>query len=121
MVVKNNYFWTADVKEIDFIANGDIVEITRIGKHVELYGFRYVEVSLRFPDYKDLELDTMIMLDTLKIESASLGYEENKKLFFTISEDYADIRSKKKRYENEDDQKKTTNCWLPFGRHLETF
>ncbi|WP_372640721.1 ATP-dependent RecD-like DNA helicase [Ancylomarina sp.] len=99
MVVKNNYFWTADVKEIDFIANGDIVEITRIGKHVELYGFRYVEVSLRFPDYKDLELDTMIMLDTLNIEAASLGYEENKKLFFTISEDYADIASKKKRYE----------------------
>ena len=36
MVVKNNYFWTADEKEIDFIANGDIVEIVRIGKHVEL-------------------------------------------------------------------------------------
>jgi len=105
MVVKNNYFWTADVKEIDFIANGDIVEIVRIGKHVELYGFRYVEVSLRFPDYKDLELDTMIMLDTLNIEAASLAYEENKKLFFTISEDYADIRSKKKRYEKIRDNK----------------
>ncbi|MCZ4694759.1 DUF2075 domain-containing protein [Ancylomarina euxinus] len=105
MVVKNNYFWTADVKEIDFIANGDIVEITRIGKHVEIYGLRYVEVSLRFPDYKDLELDTMIMLDTLNIEAASLGYEENKKLFFTISEDYADIPSKKKRYEKVRDNK----------------
>ncbi|MDE5419453.1 AAA family ATPase [Labilibaculum sp. DW002] len=105
MVVKNNYFWTADVKEIDFIANGDIVEIVRLGKHVELYGCRYVEVSLRFPDYKDLELDTMIMLDTLNIEAASLGYEENKKLFFTISEDYADIRSKKKRYEKVRDNK----------------
>ncbi|RXQ90418.1 DUF2075 domain-containing protein [Ancylomarina salipaludis] len=99
MVVKNNYFWTADVKEIDFIANGDIVEIVRIGKYVELYGFRYVEVSVRFPDYKDLELDTLIMLDTLNIESASLTSEDNKKLFFTISEDYADIHSKKKRFE----------------------
>ncbi|MRT92684.1 ATP-dependent RecD-like DNA helicase [Ancylomarina sp. 16SWW S1-10-2] len=105
MVVKNNYFWTADVKEIDFIANGDIVEIVRIGKHVELYGYRYVEVSLRFPDYKDLELDTMIMLDTLTIETASLNYEENKKLFFKINEDYADIRSKKKRYEKVRDNK----------------
>lgn len=105
MVVKNNYFWTADIKEIDFIANGDIVEIVRIGKHVELYGFRYVEVSLRFPDYKDIELDTMIMLDTLNLEAASLAYEENKKLFFTIGEDYADIRSKKKRYEKVRDNK----------------
>lgn len=105
MVVKNNYFWTADIKDIDFIANGDIVEIVRIGKHVELYGFRYVEVSLRFPDYKDIELDTMIMLDTLNLEAASLAYEENKKLFFTIGEDYADIRSKKKRYEKVRDNK----------------
>ncbi|RZT91819.1 exodeoxyribonuclease-5 [Ancylomarina subtilis] len=105
MVVKNNYFWTADVKEIDFIANGDIVEITRIGKHIELYGFRYVEVSLRFPDYKDIELDTLIMLDTLNIEAASLTSEDNKKLFFTISEDYSDIRSKKKRYEKVRDNK----------------
>jgi exodeoxyribonuclease-5 len=105
MVVKNNYFWTADVKEIDFIANGDIVEIVRIGKHVELYGYRYVEVSLRFPDYKDLELDTMVMLDTLSIESASLAYEDSKKLFFTIGEDYADMPSKKKRYEKVRDNK----------------
>ncbi len=99
MVVKNNYFWTADVKEIDFIANGDIVEIVRIGKHIELYGYRYVEVTLRFSDYKDVEIDTMIMLDTLSIETASLSYEANKSLFFTISEDYSDIRSKKKKYE----------------------
>lgn len=105
MVVKNNYFWTADIKEIDFIANGDIVEIVRIGKYLELYGFRYVEVTLRFVDYKGIELDTMIMLDTLNIEAASLGYEENKKLFFTIAEDYADIRSKKKRYEKIRDNK----------------
>jgi len=105
MVVKNNYFWTADVQEMDFIANGDIVEIVRIGKHVDLYGFRYVEVTIRFQDYKDMELETMIMLDTLTIESASLTYEENKKLFFTISEDYADIRSKKKRYEKVRDNK----------------
>ena len=105
MVVKNNYFWAEDIKEMDFIANGDIVEIVRIHRHVERYGFRYAEVTIRFPDYKDVELDTMIMLDTLDIETASLAYEENKKLFFTIAEDYADIRSKKKRYEKIRDNK----------------
>nr|WP_320120239.1 AAA family ATPase [uncultured Marinifilum sp.] len=99
MVVKNNYFWAHDIKNLDFIANGDICEIVRIRKHIEMYGFRYAEVTVRFPDYNDVELDTMIMLDTLDIETASLGYEENKKLFFTIAEDYADIKVKKKRYE----------------------
>lgn len=105
MVVKNNYFWAQDIKEMDFIANGDIVEIVRIHKHLEMYGFRYAEVTIRFPDYKDIELDVMIMLDTLDIETASLGYAENKKLFFTIAEDYADIRSKKARYEKVRDNK----------------
>lgn len=105
MVVKNNYFWAQDLKEMDFIANGDIVQIVRIYKHIEMYGFRYAEVCIRFPDYKDVEIDTMILLDTLAIETASLAYEENKKLFFTIAEDYADIRSKKKRYEKVRDNK----------------
>lgn len=105
MVVKNNYFWTHDIEEMDFIANGDIVEIVRIHKYTEIYGFRYAEVTVRFPDYKDVEIDTMIMLDTLNMETASLGYEENKKLFFTIAEDYADIRAKKKKYEKVRDNK----------------
>ncbi|WP_372753182.1 ATP-dependent RecD-like DNA helicase [Labilibaculum sp.] len=105
MVVKNNYFWAKDIKDMDFIANGDIVEIVRIHRYTEMYGFRYAEITIRFPDYKDVEIDTLILLDTLDIESASLGYEENKKLFFKIAEDYADIRSKKKRYEKVRDNK----------------
>ena len=100
MVVKNNYFWLTDNKEIDFIANGDIVEITRINKYQDLYGFRFADVTVRFLDYKDIEIDTKIILDTLTIETASLSSEENKKLFFKILEDFNDVKSKKKRYEN---------------------
>ncbi|RUT79638.1 ATP-dependent DNA helicase [Ancylomarina longa] len=99
MVVKNNYYWAHDIEDVDFIANGDIVEIVRIHKYTTIYGFRYAEVTIRFPDYKDIEMDTLIMLDTLNIESAALGREENKKLFFTVAEDYSDIRNKKKRFE----------------------
>ncbi|MFA8433216.1 MAG: ATP-dependent RecD-like DNA helicase [Marinifilaceae bacterium] len=99
MVVKNNYFWTSDVKEMDFIANGDIVEVVRILRHIELYGFRFAEITVRFPDYKDVEIDVMILLDTLDIETASLDFEESKRLFSAVAEDYMDIPSKKKRYE----------------------
>ncbi len=98
MVVKNNYHWSETVDGMDFIANGDIVEIVKKKKYIERYGFRYVEVSLRFPDYRDMELDVMIMLDVLNLESASLDYETNKKLFFAIAEDYADVKTKKERY-----------------------
>ncbi len=99
MVVKNNYYWAETVKEIDFIANGDIVELVRIRKYTDLYGFRFAEVTIRFPDNNNIELDTLILLDTLNIESAALTRNDLKRLFFAIEEDYIDIRNKKQRYE----------------------
>lgn len=99
MIVKNNYFWTKDIKELDFIANGDIVEIVRIIRHIDIYDFRYAEVTLRFPDYKDLEFDTIILLSCLDIDSAALNYEDNKKMFFNIAQDYSEFRYKKVIYE----------------------
>lgn len=99
MVVKNNYFWLKENENVDFIANGDIVEIKSIGKYENLYGFRFANVSVRFIDYEDLEIDCKIFLDTLNIETAAMSQDDNRKLFEAVSEDYADIRSKKKRWE----------------------
>lgn len=99
MVVKNNYFWLEENEKIDFIANGDIAEIVAIYKYEELYGFRFADVSLRMIDYPDIEIDCKIILDTITIESASLSSEQNRKLFDAVSEDYIDIRNKKKRWE----------------------
>ena len=99
MVVRNNYFWAQEEPELDFIANGDIAEIVEIEDYQDRYGFRFADVLLRFPDYNDTELDTKIMLDTISLESPSLGYEENRQLYFNILEDYPDIKNKKKKYE----------------------
>jgi exodeoxyribonuclease-5 len=99
MVVKNNYFWLQGDEKIDFIANGDIAEITAIYKYESLYGFRFANVTLRLLDYVDVEFDCKIILDTLNIESAALTSEQNRKLFDAVSEDYTDIRNKKKRWE----------------------
>ena len=41
MVVKNNYFWLKGKPELDFIANGDIIRISKIRKYTERYGFRF--------------------------------------------------------------------------------
>ncbi|MCL1821700.1 MAG: AAA family ATPase [Prolixibacteraceae bacterium] len=98
MVVKNNYFWTEKLEEIDFIANGDIVEISHIYGYEDIYGFRFANVSLKFVDYGDLEVDCKIILDTLDIESAALTYEQNSHLFYSVSEDYAEITNKRERW-----------------------
>lgn len=98
MVVKNNYFWTESIPEINFIANGDIAEIISIKKYHELYNKRFASIAIRLIDY-DIELDVIVMLDTLSLESPSLTSEESKAFFYTVAEDFEDISSKKKKYE----------------------
>ena len=99
MVVKNNYFWMKENEEMDFIANGDIGEIGSIYGYEEIYGFRFADVCLRFVDYKDVEMDCKIFLDSLKIETASFSMEESRRLFEAVAEDYMDIKNKKQRWE----------------------
>ncbi|MFP4620859.1 MAG: ATP-dependent RecD-like DNA helicase [Bacteroidales bacterium] len=98
MVVKNNYFWIDEEEELDFIANGDIVEVVDIKGHQSLYGFRFADITIRFVDYDDLEIDSKVLLDTLYTNQASLSGEENRNLFTSVLEDYQDLKTKRAKY-----------------------
>lgn len=99
MIVKNNYFWADGNKEISFIANGDMAEIMKIAHYEELYGFRFADVELSFPDYPDAaNLDVKILLDTLNSDSAALSEEESTRLRAAIEADYMDIPDRRERY-----------------------
>ncbi len=97
MIVKNNYFWTEKIKEVDFLANGDIVEVVRIHAYQDLYDLHFADITLRLIDYNDIEIKVKLILDTLSIESAALTMDDNKKLFNAVMEDYADVPLKKDR------------------------
>ncbi len=98
MVVKNNYHWLEDDSGIGFIANGDIVEVLSARHYEELYGFHFVDVTLRFIDYPDAPtLDCKLLLETLHSESPSLTREESQQLFNNVMEDYADMPTKAER------------------------
>ncbi len=97
MVAKNNYFWTEKIKEIDFIANGDIAVVKRIRRTNNLYGFRFAEVVLAFPDYDDFEIEVKVLLDTLHTDSPALSRDDSNRLFNSVLEDYADISIKSER------------------------
>ena len=97
MVAKNNYYWTEKYKEMDFIANGEIAIVRRVRRTREMYGFRFAEVTLRFPDQNDLELDANLLLDTLHSDSPALPKADNDRLFYTVLEDYIDIPNKRDR------------------------
>lgn len=97
MIVQNNYFWTENIAEIPFIANGDIAKIVSINRFHELYDKHFADITINLVDY-DMELDVLVLLETLQSENASLGNDDRKKFFFTVAEDYADIKDKRKRY-----------------------
>jgi exodeoxyribonuclease-5 len=102
MVVKNSYSWTEQdaelSKEVDFIANGDIVELQRIRRYREMYGFRFAEATVVLTDYHNAELDCRLMLDTISMESAALSAAQSKQLFAKVQEDYAHVMPASRRY-----------------------
>mgnify|MGYP000807399337 FL=1 len=112
MVAKNNYYWTEllqadmlrngekreDVPQVpDFIANGETAVVRRVRRTRELYGFRFADVTLSFPDYNDFELEVNLLLDTLRSDAPALPKADNDRLFYAVLEDYADITVKRER------------------------
>jgi exodeoxyribonuclease-5 len=102
MVVKNNYSWVEQDEElqgvVDFIANGDVVEVQRLGKYSTMYGYRFVDAAVTLPDYGNAELKCRMLLDTLTTESASLSAEQGRELFEQVMQDYMHITVAQKRY-----------------------
>ena len=99
MIVKNCYHFAEDLEGTDYIANGDICTLVRIGHYEERYGLHFAEARLAFPDYDDQEIVAKVLLDTLDSESASLTREQSDALYQGVSADYVHLSTKKKRYD----------------------
>lgn len=103
MVAKNNYFWTGSEEkgeeepDMAFIANGDVATVVRFRRERSLYGFRFADVRLRFPDYEDTEVEATVLLDTLQAEAPALTREQSDRLFYAVWDDYPEITQKRER------------------------
>ena len=122
IVVKNNYYWLdqeqaqqthpqplphRDGQEeilegagesllgASFIANGDVCVVRRYRNERELYGFRFADATLQFPDFDDMEVDATILLDTLQCEAPALTQERQTELFNAICADYPEITNRR--------------------------
>lgn len=99
MVVKNNYFWLRPNSEAGFIANGDIIEILELFSIRELYGFSFAEVKVKMVDYPNQRpFETVLLLDTINAETPSLPYEKGNRLYQEVLKDFADEKSKYKKF-----------------------
>ena len=99
MVIKNNYFWLNNKRDIGFIANGDIIKIEEIHNIKQLYGFKFAEVKISMVDYPKIDhLETVLILDSLYINSSALDFNTMNKLYQEILKDYMNIKTKYKRH-----------------------
>ena len=96
MVVKNKYK-EKQAEGLSFIANGDRAIVCSVRNVRELYGFRFADVTLSFPDYDNTEEDVIVILDTLTTEAPALTHEQNEQLFQQVLADYADVPLKSDR------------------------
>lgn len=106
MIVKNNYYWMEEerkkIKESEerkvqsnelpaFLANGDRAKVMKVSRRIDLYGFHFTTLLLKFPDYDNYELEATVLLDTLTSEAPALTHDQQEQLFRQIEEDYQDI------------------------------
>lgn len=106
MIVKNNYYWMEEerkkIKESEerkvqsnelpaFLANGDRAKVMKVSRRIDLYGFHFTTLLLKFPDYDNYELEATVLLDTLTSEAPALTHDQQEQLFHKIEEDYQDI------------------------------
>ena len=95
MVVRNNYFWLGENNSSELIANGDIIEVLSVNKILTKHGFNFADVTIRLTDFlEEKEIDVLVMLDTINLETSSLSYEEYQKLYHEINKKHKGDRKK---------------------------
>lgn len=95
MVTKNNYFWVPIASKAGFIANGDMVEVRRILRKGEMYGYHFADLTVKLVDYPDLEvIEIKLLLESISVDKPSMPIEEMKKLQEEILLDYPEVTSR---------------------------
>ena len=90
MAAKNNYFWLDAKSEAGFIANGELMEILKISRREDMYGFEFADVVVKLIDYPDMkDVEIKIILNALHFDGPALPRDKMKELFYRIvQEDY---------------------------------
>ena len=99
MVVKNNYFWLNNKKDLGFIANGDIIKIEEIYNIKNIYGFKFAEVKISMVDYPNISpYETVLILDSLFINTPAIDFNTMNNLYQEILKDFMNVKTKYKRH-----------------------
>lgn len=100
LIVRNNYTWLPSDSQAGFLANGEFVEVMKVIRFEEKYGFRFATLSLRLLDYPEHPyFDATVHLGTLGSYEPNLSQEDHKKIYQAVQEDYAHIEKPRERFQ----------------------
>ncbi len=92
MVTRNNYQALPKGYPLTFLANGEFVEVQEVMDTELRYGFNFMTLMLRLPDYpRQPPFAGKILLPTLNSTTPSLSDTQNKQLYEAVAEDYQSI------------------------------
>lgn len=80
VISKNDYFWSKENKLKNFIANGDIAQVNRVGEKIKKYGRWFARTELSIPGI-DQDISALIMLRSLVAEGPQIPREEMERFY----------------------------------------
>jgi|SRR5688572_4242966 len=99
MCVKNNYFWLEPEAPAGFIANGDMLKVTRVIRFEEKFGFRFADLAVQLTDYPEQPaFEVKVNLDCLYTEAPALTRDQSNQLYQRVGESFPEAKSKSARY-----------------------
>ena len=98
MISRNDYYWLREqsVRNVDFIANGDVFVVMKIKKSQKIYDFEYVQVLLHSVEY-NYDIEATVCLDTLYTDKTEQNAYILDKIFLDMNHKFEDIHNKKER------------------------
>ncbi len=77
MVVKNNYFWAGQNGKPELIANGETIQVQRVGNIEERFGLRFCNITASWWNGMDeREIEVKVMLDVLASTTPAMPGEQ---------------------------------------------
>ncbi|MDX1349793.1 MAG: AAA family ATPase [Putridiphycobacter sp.] len=97
MVTKNNYFWLDQKSEAGFLANGELIEVLRVIRREEIFGFEFADIEARLIDYPNMTTQEFkINVNAIRSDGPSLTREELTNLFYNIAAEEFPLERNKK-------------------------
>ena len=86
VIAKNDYFWGKRNKAGGLIANGEMAEVTWVGKTEKVYGRFFTEVELKLGDGRVINAN--VMLRSLVSDGPSIPRQEMERFYNTVASNY---------------------------------